>query len=358
MSKSKIEWTDAVWNPVTGCSKVSEGCRNCYAERMSKRLAGRCGYPLGDPFRVTLHPDKLGDPLKWRKNRMVFVNSMSDLFHDDISNGIRDEIFGVMLACRILNNIPDHTFQILTKRPKRMHQYFIEREPVELLQAWSSAANWITLDDGDMVFDELVYSATCRNWDKQGRNSSGSEHKPWGYIEKLWPLPNVWLGVSVENQAAADERIPLLLQTPAAVRFISAEPLLGPINLTNLHYENVTSIDALKGLHGFPSPHTEGPKLDWVIVGGESGPGARPMHPTWVRSLRDQCKAANVPFFFKQWGEWGWFQGGHGSMKLPAMFVDGEPFKAWMVRVGKKKAGRELDGRTWDGMPGIGGQTC
>ncbi|EGW36493.1 phage Gp37/Gp68 family protein [Desulfosporosinus sp. OT] len=159
---------------------------------------------------------------------------------------------------------------------------------------------------------------------------------------------NAWIGTSVENQAAADERIPLLLQAQASVRLVSIEPMLGPISLRWL------SVWGGKGLNpnSLSTKDLDGLRcLDWVIVGGESGPGARPVHPTWVRSLRDQCKAANVPFFFKQWGEWGWFQGGHGSIKLPATFVDGEPFKAWMVRVGKKKAGRILDGRTWDEMP-------
>jgi len=339
MSKSKIEWTDAVWNPITGCTKISEGCRNCYAERMSKRLAGRCGYPIDNPFKVTLHPDKLEKPLKWKKPRKIFVNSMSDLFHDDVPFEFIEELFCSM------ENYDQHTYMVLTKRPKRMMEFiywFIRR---------------------------------CSD-DSVGREY----HIP----------PHIWLGVSVENQATADERIPLLLQTPAAVRFISAEPLLGLVDLASPYTTElfnkcakedvlysrlepeIINTDSQTG-YTDSSYDEKLPGIHWVIVGGESGPGARPMHPDWVRSLRDQCTTANVPFFFKQWGEWVPYRpstSGFAFLDGPTLperctnhhrlhegweFNNHEEFPKWMaaLRIGKKKAGRELDGRTWDEKPGV-----
>lgn len=251
MGKTSIEWTDEVWNPVTGCTKVSQGCKHCYAERMAHRLAGRNGYPAAPhQFDVTLHEDKLDEPLKWKKPRLVFVNSMSDLFHEKVPDAFIRRVWSVM-ARRDL-----HTFQVLTKRPKRM-------------LAWVS---------------RLVFPMRR----------------------------NIWLGVSVEDQATADERIPLLMQTPAAVRFLSIEPLLGPIGLSNLLYMseghcprcgNIWLGDAIMmcrecgNLEGITGDRR---KIDWVIVGGESGPDYRPMQLDWARSLRDQCIAAGVPFFFKQ----------------------------------------------------------
>ena len=243
---SKIEWTDETWNPVTGCTKVSAGCKHCYAERMAKRLEGRFGYPKKNPFEVTLHPDRLDEPLRWRKPRRVFVASMSDLFHAEIPDDFLDRVFDVM-------DPPDgdppspHVFMLLTKRPDRMRDY-----------AWST---W----------------AKC-------------------------PPKNVWLGVSVEDQASADERIPMLLETPAAARFVSCEPLLGPVDLRNLPsgtVYNTRCMDALTAGSGSSTPW----HLDWIIAGGESGPGARPAHPDWFRSVRDQCAAAGVAFFMKQMGK-------------------------------------------------------
>ena len=227
---SKIEWTDSTWNPVTGCTKVSAGCKNCYAERLAPRL--------GQDFsEIILHPDRLDAPLHWKQPRRIFVNSLSDLFHEDVPQGFVNDVLDRTLAT------PRHTYQILTKRPKRM--------------------------------DNLI-----REW-MQDRKI-------------IHPPKNVWLGVSCEDQKTADARIPLLLKTPAAVRFISLEPLLGPINL-----------DRIPISHGIVEcSGGRLPALDWVIVGGESRPHARPMHPDWARSIRDQCQAAGVPFFFKQWGEW------------------------------------------------------
>ena len=278
---TKIEWADKVWNSVTGCTKVSEGCRHCYAERMSKRLAGRCGYPEENPFQVVTHWDRLREPLSWRKPSRVFACSMGDLFHDNVSYEFLDAVFSVILACAVLTNCR-HTFMVLTKRPWNMQRYLKSRTPTEHLRVWAREGDKrVYLDNPDIYFHELVESATVHDWDKNGRNSSGSPYKMWGYIDKLWPLPNLWLGVSAENQSTADERIPILLDTPAAVRFVSCEPLLGPVLL---------------------SEYTHG--LDWVIAGGESGPKAMPVHPDWIRELRDECSSRDVPFFFKQWGEW------------------------------------------------------
>lgn len=224
--RSRIEWTDATWNPVTGCSKVSPGCERCYAERLSHRF-GWTTKPWTAPHaaeNVQLDRLRVMQPLHWRKPRRIFVNSMSDLFHDQVPDAFLAEVFAT------IQSAPRHLFQVLTKRPARMQAWMLD-PPQSLLQP-----------DG-----------------------AG------------WPPPNLWLGVSVEDQRRANERIPLLLQTPAVVRFVSCEPLLGPLDLT-------------------PWLH----RLDWVIVGAESGPGARPMDDAWVRALRDQCQAAQVAFWFKQ----------------------------------------------------------
>jgi len=230
---SSIEWTQATWNPVTGCTKISQGCKHCYAERMAKRLQamGKSQYQNG--FKLTLQPSMLDLPRKWKRPRVIFVNSMSDLFHEDVPLDYIKRVFDVMNEC------PQHTFQVLTKRPERAAQYAPD-------VCWSD---------------------------------------------------NIWMGTSVEN-VLVRHRIASLREVPANVRFLSVEPLIGPIR--NL---------ALTGIH-------------WVIVGGESGPGARPIEADWVRYIRDRCVERGVPFFFKQWGG-----------------------------VNKKAAGRELDGRTWDDLP-------
>ncbi len=290
---TKIEWTDRTWNPVTGCDAVSPGCDNCYAEGIAHRFAGTPQFPNG--FRITLRPERLEQPLKWRKPSMVFVNSMSDLFHKDIPDEYIARVFAVMARA------PRHTFQVLTKRHGRMR----------------------SLLNSEWFLDQVGALA---------------ESLPG------WPLPNVWMGVSAENQKWADMRIPALLDTPAAVRFISAEPLLGPIDL------------ASKG-HLARDEFERG--LDWAIVGGESGPKARPMHPDWVRTLRDQCTSAGVAFLFKQWGTWapnGFWRVDTGrppENPHEHLFTEGgrNGFLPSMARVGKKAAGRELDGRTWDEFP-------
>jgi protein gp37 len=261
--RTRIEWTSATWNPTTGCDRVSSGCDHCYALTLAKRLkaAGNSRYQVdGDPrwsgpgFGLTLHWDKIEQPLKWRDPRFVFVDSMSDLFHSKVPIEFIERVFEVMA------DASQHRFQILTKRPGRMAS---------------------------------VLRRICPD-----------------------PIPNVWLGTSVENQDWAEIRIPKLLETPAAVRFLSCEPLLGPVNIKPW----LPTGDP--GDAG--TPHfNESRGIDWVIVGGESGPHFRAIDPEWVRSLRDQCQSAAVPFFFKQWGG-----------RTP------------------KAGGRLLDGEVWDEMPG------
>ena len=276
MSDTKIEWADKTWNPVTGCTPAGEGCRHCYAERMSKRLAGRFGYPAENPFSVTVHNEKLDEPSTWKKPSHIFVCSMGDLFHADVPFEAIQQVFTTMEAT------PHHTYMVLTKRPDRMREYI--------------AGSWdeVTDDAGEV-----------------------------GYYE---PSPHIWLGVSAWDQESADKMIPPLLATPAAVRFVSLEPLLGPVSFRWAPWAKPVNgrehhLDGLRG-------------IDWIIVGGETGPGARPMHPEWVRSIRDQCEAVGVPFFFKGWGE-------YGTSPVAALH-----------RVGKKAAGRHLDGRTHDVYPG------
>lgn len=305
MSKTKIEWATDVWNPVTGCSPVSEGCKNCYARRMATRLAGRCGYPADEPFRVTVHPDKLEEPLKWRKPRRVFVCSMGDLFHEDIRDFYIAQVFGVMAAC------PDSIFMLLTKRPARMNVIIEEKIPF-----WAGEAF-----PGDCALSQAMEFGN-------------------------WPLRNVWLGVSVENQTTADERVPILLYTPAAVRFVSYEPALGPVDFRSMETPDGDRLGT--SLYSFG----KGCGLDWIIAGGETGPGARPAHPDWFRSVRDQCQAAGVPFFFKQWGEWY-----PNAIDCPANidFNVRHEFvgDVAMARVGRKAASRFLDGREWNEWPEV-----
>lgn len=330
MNRTKIDWADIVWNPVTGCTKVSEGCRNCYAERMSKRLGGRCGYPKDEPFKVTLRPDKLDEPFKWKKPQRIFVNSMSDLFHDDVPD---EYIFKVLQTMANAQWINGHKFIILTKRPERMKGIIM------------------------VIKDDLEEQA------KPEKLPNGMMRHQMTFS---FPLQNIWLGVSVEDQSTANERIPLLLETPAAVRFISAEPLLGAINLTNL--DQGWRTNALTGEQSdMGRPWCDTRKLDWVIVGGESGPCARPMHPDWARSLRDQCEAVDVPFFFKQFGEWspvgeikqtelsnGIRSGLYRYVDINGRIASHSMMSDCLVqRVGKKIAGRELDGRTWDEVPEV-----
>lgn len=265
---SSIEWTEKTWNPVTGCFEVSPGCAHCYAKVFAERWRGIPGHPYEQGFDLRLWPERLEIPLRWRKPRMIFVNSMSDLFHEDVPAEFIARVFGTMAAASW------HTFQVLTKRPQRM---------VELLN--------------HPEFESVMRRAS-------------------GELGHELPLPNVWLGVSIENRRFVG-RADLLRQTPAAVRFISAEPLLGPLVAPN---SPVTPGRASR----YPQPGAglDLNLIDWLIVGGESGPKHRPVREEWVRDLRDACSDIGVLFFLKQWGG-----------------------------VRPKSGGRGLDGRTHDAMP-------
>ncbi|MGK5558471.1 DUF5131 family protein [Actinomadura kijaniata] len=307
---SRIEWTDATWNPVTGCTKVSPGCDHCYAATFAERWRGVPGHHFTRGFDLTPRPERLTQPLRWRRPRRIFVNSMSDLFHADITDAYIARVFAVMALTE------RHTYQVLTKRPGRARALLTDR-----------FASYVQHILAEFTGDPRSLPA--------------------------WPLPNVWLGVSAETQKWADVRVPTLLATPAAVRFVSAEPLLGPIDLTPwltcdhdaLSGANDTDPDLwqcdhctalLREVADPGGPITVSPcdgatyqsrfdlvrpgrRIDWVITGGESGPGARPADPDWFRWLRDQCQAAGVAYFHKQ--------------------------------NGPKKTGRLLDGRTWDQLP-------
>lgn len=272
---SRIEWTNETWNPTRGCTKVSAGCTNCYAMRQAHRFSGP-----GRPYEGLTHivsgkgpqwtgkvvpvPELLDLPLRWRKPRRVFVDSMSDLFHPDVPFCFVDRVFGTMATC------PHHTFQVLTKRPERMAEYLSDFRRQRMVQR-----------EVDRIID------TC------GRPT----HEDAGLDP--WPLRNVWLGTSVENQAAADERIPHLLRCPAAVRFLSCEPLLGPVDVRQaLTYHRRPGEDF--GSFGNVLAAMQG--VDWVIAGGESGPGARPCNVAWIRSLVEQCRESGVACFVKQLG--------------------------------------------------------
>ncbi|MBC2868659.1 DUF5131 family protein [Streptomyces mexicanus] len=325
-----IEWTDSTWNPVTGCTQISPGCDNCYAATFAERWRGTDGHHFENGFDITLRPDRLTLPLTWRTPRRVFLDSMSDLFHTDIPDAYIAQVFAVMALAR------QHTFQILTKRHGRMKALL------------SRPAFWhLVADQGRKHF-----TGCQQDWLAVGAMLDGK------------PLPNVWLGVSVEDQKRADLRIPALLETPAAVRFLSCEPLLGPVDLKRA----VIPMGSERG-HGLTASyvHVAGccqrrlHGIDWVIAGGESGPRARPMHPQWARVLRDQCEWAGVPFFLKQWGAYAPEDHGHdrGSVVLidaqgrnwSGREGDAPPDAVHMRRVGKKAAGRLLDGQPHDAAP-------
>lgn len=318
--KTSIEWTDATWNPIIGCSRVGPGCDHCYAigvvhREMSPQHVGLTVKPEGGRTDWTgeVRPAgerKLTEPLRWTRPRRIFVNSLSDLFHADLPDDEIAKVFAVMALA------PQHTFQVLTKRPQRMAKLLASPQFERDVASWAiDVAQW---EDAAWSFD--------------------------------WPLPNVHLGVSIENDTYT-WRADHLRNTPAAVRFVSAEPLLGPL----------------------PSLDLTG--IDWLIVGGESGPGSRPMHPAWVRDLRDRTRMPNVDgdgnfhplgstaFLFKQWGDWVYGEGdaqaalGDDGFAAAAPWAGRGRLHYWdddldpSYRVGKKAAGRELDGRTWDEYP-------
>jgi len=352
--KSKIRWTEATWNPITGCSVVSAACKNCYAMKLAgtrlQHHPSRVGLTqdtangpvwTGD---VRFNEGWLDQPLRWKKSRKIFVCAHSDLFHESVPDEWIDQIFAVMALA------PQHNFQVLTKRPRRMLAYLSQDRRKE----WADCAVRLWGENDPDALHDSVYGG-----------------RPLYTNEAV--LPNVWVGVTVENQEAADERIPLLLQTPAAVRWVSMEPLLGAVDL-----ERARDIGETLACHGSLK------LLDWVVVGGESGPNARPMHPDWARSLRDQCAKAAVPFFFKQWGEWHtgesvfrqfdtferwvnkastWVRGGicldvdgrelkNGADMMRARDAGKFPVTI-MHRVGTKKSGNLLDGRLFERYPEV-----
>ncbi|RWO23308.1 phage Gp37/Gp68 family protein [Mesorhizobium sp.] len=351
---SSIEWTDATWTPIrarnrqTGklgwhCEHDTTGCVFCYAEGFNKRLG--TGLPFKPGHRkdidIFLDEEMLTAPLRWKKPRMIFVCSMTDLFADFVPDEWIDRVFAVMALA------PQHSFQVLTKRAKRMREYF---SGCDDSKEWVGD-NWLT------------------SWHRRDpvRKAIGEIARAANYMVELGkvrvlPLPNVWLGVSAERQQEADERIPELLATPAAVRFVSAEPLLGPID-----FGKIIRAATFAGTI-YPDGKTH--PIGWMIAGGESGPGARPMHPDWVRQIRDDFVSAGVPFFFKQWGAWAppstfaeprrfeqatvlrdgrvreW-DGGYPASRLT------DPEMAVMWRGGKKAAGRMLDGVEHNAMPEV-----
>jgi protein gp37 len=352
---TKIEWTDATWNPITGCSIVSPGCTNCYAMKLAgtrlKHHPSRAGLTRDSKAgpvwtgEVRFNREWLDQPLRWTKPRMIFVCAHGDLFAEGVEDAWLDQIFAVMALAK------QHVFQVLTKRPERMRDY---------LQ-----------DMGDGLFGHD--GSLQAKWGQAAVDVADSPCAAGAMEDIAWPLKNVWFGVSVEDQKRADERIPLLLATPAAVRWVSAEPLLGPVDFTRIPIDpdplpngQVICMDAL-AKNDF-NAQMGWDTIDWIVAGGESGPDARPMHPDWARDLRDQCAAAGVAFHFKQWGEWtpgenvisqkGVVPVAHylddiwdyskESLSRTDGHIDDEPD---VYRVGKREAGRRLDGVEHDGFP-------
>ncbi|MCO6386385.1 DUF5131 family protein [Aliihoeflea sp. 40Bstr573] len=376
---SLIEWTDATWNPITGCSVVSPGCTNCYAMKLAgsrlRHISSRAGLTVDSKNgpvwngKVRLNEESLSDPLRWKRPRLIFVCAHGDLFHESVPDAWIDQVFAIMAIT------PWHTYQVLTKRAGRMRAYFEEtwqrpaREGFHIGDL-SIPAQPAGIDDRwhqvESAIDALSIPDDARFWTEDGKLLG---RPAWPRA----PLPNVWLGVSAEDQVRANERIPDLLATPAAVRFLSAEPLIGSINLRRVRIspDHHTIIDALDGYAVADRSGVERSMLDWVIVGGESGANARPMHPDWARSLRDQCRDAGTPFFFKQWGEWETAidrdrDDADWRADYSRDFIDrgksrwinlaggrgfhGERFHV-MRRVGKKAAGRLLDGVEHSALP-------
>jgi protein gp37 len=304
---TKIEWTDATWNPINGCSVKSPGCTNCYAMKQAHRFPVRQGLTVKTSGgmvwtgAVSFNDKVLEQPLRWSRPRMIFVCAHGDLFHENVPTKWIDLVFAVMAAA------PQHKFQVLTKRPERMREYAYE--------AMGCGEHWL---------------ADCER-----------SHAP------MWPLPNVWLGTSVEDQKRADERIPILLDTPAALRWLSMEPLLGPVDVEQwLHDEGCPATDTF-----CICSEPREVRVDWIVAGGESGPKARPMHPDWIIGIQKQCEAAGVPFLFKQWGE-------HIADTICSDDVRSYQYPPGHViytKVGKKAAGRLLYGVEHNGFPTLTG---
>lgn len=326
---SKIEWTHHTFNPWIGCTKVSEGCANCYAETRSKRFPDQGQWGQNGTRRVTSESNwKL--PLRWNRaaekageRHRVFCASLADVFEadDTMPEGSRLPVMNARVGLfHLIMDTPHLDWLLLTKRPENIR-------PV--LDSLRQEANHI----GDFKLSEMLTA-----W------LDGS------------PPHNVWLGTSVENQEQADKRIPALLRVPAALHFLSMEPLLGEVSLGCSEYDYLAGWNTEIRWNGNPDSLPEldpyrTDAIDWVIVGGESGKNARPMHPDWVRSIRDQCASAGVPFFFKQWGDWG----PHGTPDIlhHSFTTDRSLYRTDMYRVGKKAAGRLLDGREHNEMPEV-----
>ena len=386
--KTKIEWTDATWNIVTGCSVVSPGCTNCYAMRLAgnrlKHHESRKGLTqqtkAGPVWtgEVRFNEQWLTHPLNWKRPRRIFVCAHGDLFAEGVKDEWLDRIFAIMALC------PQHTFQVLTKRPERMRAYLAGGGDGTRKHGRAIARACIDYAIEDKAIMRLMLTTLHTTWPVV---PEGDPEDPDDLLPRHWPLPNVWLGVSVEDQKRADERIPVLLATPAALRWISAEPLLGPLDLMSIlggtqwmggqrGCDGTHRHDGRAGqvIHG--TLHQSDPRqphhhhdercrtgLGWIVAGGESGPDARPMHPDWVRAIRDQCAAAGVPFNFKQWGNWA---------PPDVMTIDDLPQLRMlrdtgraphrvhvfddnlnMGKIGKAAAGRLLDGVLHDAFPEV-----
>jgi protein gp37 len=356
-----IEWTQRpgtrgeTWNPIraknreTGklgwhCTHKSDGCRNCYAERINVKPGATGGtglaYKPGHEAEIEIFlSDALLNPLRWKRPCTIFVCSMTDLFADFVTDAMLDRIFAVMALC------PQHTFIVLTKRPERMRRYIVSRKMAP--NATFTQANIC------QAIDDIVPDRT------DSSNAAKDRVLSFDNIQ-TWPMPNIWLGVSVEDQATADERIPVLLETPSALRFLSVEPLLSALDLTHIRETLVGESYQITSALDHPCTLNKGrcrQGVDWVICGGESGPNARPMHPDWARALRDQCAATGVPFFFKQWGEWNdpdppIIEAQGSSFHHFGFLTTTPPTRPLIVqRVGKRAAGRTLDGREHNEFP-------
>lgn len=366
---TKIEWTNESWNPIIGCDKISPGCKECYAEKMAGRLSniGSTSYYINvvkhemqsdNPNFIEKGLPKwngkthfvksaLTKPLHWAKPQMIFVCSMGDLFHESVDIFTVAKIFAIMFLAK------QHTFQVLTKRPERAKMYLRDKAFLD------------------------IYWKYCNQLHNEFIKPLESELYNFSELMHEWPLSNVWFGTSTENQEQAEKRIPILLQIPAAIRFVSCEPLLGPIDLGDIAYNDIGGESHINSLYcDIPNEDDEqfnGATLDWVIAGGESGPKAKPMHPNWIYSLLDQCTASKTPFFFKQWGEWK--DGSNYPKKNNIIVLNNGEYSNWdndewkklskkyssdqwnkldakvMSRVGKKKAGCLLDEKEYKQFP-------
>lgn len=349
MTEHKISWTQRTWNPIVGCSHASPGCDHCYAERMAARMASNPLAPREYRGVVTdgrwngktaLVESALLKPLRWSKPSLVFLGSMTDLFHPATPTEWIDRVFARMVTC------PQHVFQVLTKRPELARDWMTDLDTPKRVARWSGISTMDWPGDGT-------------RWSK-------------------WPLKNVWLGVTAEDQQRADERIPILLDTPAAKRFVSVEPMLGEVDLApwlggddggfickNCGVFEETDRDcATCGADAWEDENGKQSPLNWVICGGETGPGARPMHPEWARRVCDQCAMAGVPFHFKSWGEWVPHDFGSVYLDRSGRMVTStaaSEYNGFTVsndsvlvrRVGKRAAGRLLDGVLHDAMPEV-----